>query len=61
MLGQSQHDGIIYQARDSEVSRYSENGAEAWSDPDSITEFEMACYSDWIIIRSLKHGFGAIY
>ena len=42
-------------------SRYSENGAEAWSDPDSITEFEMAWYSEWILIKSLKYDFGAIY
>ena len=42
-------------------ARYSEHGADAQLRPDSMIEFEDECFSNWIIIRSLKQDFGPIY
>ena len=42
------------------LSRYNENDRQAQFDPNSMCKFEMDCYSEWIIIRSLEYGFGVI-
>ena len=41
-------------------SRYSENGGQVQSNPDSMWKFKMDYYYEQIIIKSLKHEFGAI-